>query len=69
MDLLCLTLLRRYGQSKNVMLYLLTSFSIKRRFEKIRFTARSKGDVELSAFLTAQNLKHFIPEELKVTSS
>jgi P63C domain len=28
-----------------------------------------KGDVELPAFLTAQNLKPFIPESLKVTSS
>jgi hypothetical protein len=41
MNLLCLTLLKRYGQSKNAMPYLLTNFCIKRRFEKIRFTARN----------------------------
>ncbi len=28
-----------------------------------------KGDIDLPAFLTAQNLKQFIPESLKVTSS
>jgi hypothetical protein len=39
------------------------------RARQAKGRAHYKGDVELPAFLTAQNLKPFIPEELKVTSS